>query len=363
MDNGIEIVGFDGGNANVKVDGRQTVAFPHALLPMTDSEVSVLMDDDANAAGVEHAWRVERKHGRDWKDMGWFMIGQRAMRSGKGSVKFGAARYTDTYFGVLAAIGLFQCDTPDGSDVLLGGSHTPDHRIYKQNMIDAAMGQWRVTNPGMEKGVRQFNIRQVFCLDEPVAAYRHATISDANAGQFHGEEWLRSGVVIVLDIGGLTTGVSVVEQRRVDYSAGASDDIGMLDVLDELAKGIRKRYVKELTNTPFLNMHKVRNALRVGKYDAGGYGMLDVKQEAERARGIVLNRIPALYTRFGGKAEYNGVLLAGGGSADMATQLKELIDHPNIAFADPSMDQLHFSTARGSRKVLRTLYKAGKIKV
>lgn len=338
----LEIIGADVGASTIKVVGRKTGFFPHAMHKMTDSEIATMQISEPTSAIVQSAWKVEYRVKREWLG-GWIQVGTRAMRKGKGSVEFGAARYKKEYYGVLGAIGLWFAGTPDSAHVHFAGTHPSEYSDYTPDIIEAIMGQWRVTHKGVTK---TFSVDKVSLMHEPVAAFRHALLP-INGMRPKVPTWMKKDTVIGLDFGGFTLGVMVAESMKIDYTAVLSLPHGMLDVLDELWDSMRSEYRTQLREIAFPDMGKLRWALTHGVYPAGGYGNLDVNKLAERARKRVLNEIPAVISRMGGKATFSGVFLAGGGVADMEEAIRKAVDHPNIYLAD-NPKNIVYAAAQGA---------------
>lgn len=340
---GLVTVGVDVGAATIKVVGKgKTGFFPHAINAMTDSEIETMRMSEPTSSIVQSSYKVEYRLKREWVG-GWVTVGTRAMRRGVGSVKFGAARYEKDYYGVLGAIAFWYVNVPDQSHVHFSGTHPSEYQEYARDIQAAMTGQWRVEHKGK---VKTFSVDKVSLMHEPVAAFRHVMLPiDGLKPAF--PRWLRTETILGLDFGGFTLGVMAAESLRVDYTSSLSLPYGMLDVLDELWASMRAKYRKELKDIPFPDMGKLRWALSHGFYPAGGYGNLNVKELAERARQKVLNTIPSVISRMGGIGSYGGVFLAGGGVADMEKEIRKAIGHPKIHLAD-SPDKIVFAAANGA---------------
>lgn len=347
MKKAYDLFSLDAGNAQIKAmsDDGESV-FPHALHQISGAQYDALR------------MRGELNHSQIFRVNGtWYSIGDKAVRSGSGAALFGEARYTELYYGVLTAIALFQTFKDSRKNVYLCGSHTPKDIVYRPDLILAAKGQWTVESQGITK---KFTVIHGQGIDEPVAAMRHATLSE-NGTSYRGQQQLRKGELLVIDIGGFTCGFTVASNGIVDYESSQSETTGILDVLEEFESLIRREYAKKLKGTNKLNPLRLRDALLTGKYDAAGLGELDVKKLADEACNVLLRDVMQFYEAYGGAGEYHGILLAGGGGALMEKRLRSHLNHPHVFVAEENRQRMHLATANGGLKVLRLLQGANKL--
>jgi hypothetical protein len=347
------MISLDCGNSQIKVvheNGTRSF-FPHALRELTLAEVEEIVSRDA-FEGSPNLWQVNNV---------WYEVGAKALHKGNGSALYGASRYVNIYYGVLAAIACSSVLSASERGLFLYGSHTPKDHIYRKDMHNSVVGKWAVVNAGVVKNIQIANFR---AFDEPVGAYRHATLDDSENPGYRGPKVLREGRCLVLDIGGFTTALSIADEGKIDYNASISHGIGMLDVLSEFEKLIRSDFRQQLKSVNFINQVRLREALHEGVLNAGGCGTLDVRKEAEHAREMLMREIKnLLYERRGGNSDYDSILIAGGGGSAMERTIRNTIDNPNITIevAEPNRNQMHFGTAMGGMKMLKLLRSRGKI--
>jgi len=228
-------------------------------------------------------------------------------------------------------------------------------------MHSSVTGKWVVVNKGIAKNIQIANFR---AFDEPVGAYRHATLDDGDDPGYRGSKILREGRCLVLDIGGFTTALSIADGGKIDHNASVSHGIGMINVLEEFEKLIRSNYRQQLKSVNFINQVRLRDALHEGVLNAGGCGTLDVRREAKQAREMLMREIKnLLYERRGGDSDYDAILIAGGGGSAMERTIRDAINNPNITIevAEQNRNQMHFGTAMGGMKMLKLLRSRGKI--
>jgi len=121
-----------------------------------------------------------------------------------------------------------------------------------------------------------------------------------------------SGPVGVIDIGGRTTDVAVIFQSKgicIDHKRSGSEDIGVLDVLDDIELSIRKKF-----NVSSLSLGSLQKALETGVIRNYGKNE-DVSEFVEAAKTKVAERIKRFVSsKFGDGSDLEKILLVGGGS-------------------------------------------------
>ncbi len=338
----------DAGNANIKAKSdEREIEFPHALIEMTESDIMQLrirgeLETTPNLYCVNNVW---------------YRVAEKAMKAGKTAALYGEARYQRSYYGVLVAIALFNLFERSQLNVFLFGSHTPKDIIYRDDLIEAAIGDWWVFSEGQEK---TFRVVSANGFEEPVGAYRNATLSEDGV-KISGDASLWSGKTLIVDFGGFTTAFSVAVNGKIEFESSHSHLSGILDVVDDLEMLIRRRYKNQLKGVNALDHMKLRNALTDGFYDAAGMGTLDVRDETKNAKAPLLTELSRFYEQYGGTASYNAVLLAGGGTFLLHGDVKRVLNHPVILTAESDLRQIARSTVRGGMKTLKLLESKGAI--
>lgn len=349
-----DYMSLDCGNAQVKALSNQyQVVFPHGLVELTPHELNEL--SLRGELGKDKALYCVNGT--------WYKVGQRALQTGSASLRYGESRYVDSYYGVLAAVAMFEVfNTPPAGGVFIMGSHTPKDAIYRQDLILSVRGsrglKWSVEHMGVRK---DFTVTDAAGIDEPVGVYRHAVLADDGSHFRADNRPLRKGVTLILDIGGFTSAWSIARDGLLDYAAGGSHVRGILHVLDDLEALIRSEYRQRLKGAQRLDPIALRAALKTGKYDAAGAGKLDVAALVNQAVTPLMNDLDGIFQRFGGLSFAHSVLLGGGGGAVLEGRIRESFQHPRIVTADPEPNRLHFATAEGGLKTIRLLVSRGEL--
>lgn len=348
-----QLVALDCGNANIKATaGTSFVSFPHALKHMSESDIE------------DYAARDELGKNPDiYKVNGeYYMIGERAIRKGAGEVLYGENRYTPEYYGILAAIAMFRLLEKSTTNIYLIGEQTPKDVIYRQDLSDAVIlakqGIWHVESMGIKK---QFGFKSVRGYDEPVGVFRYATLKDNGAAQ---SGWLRKGRCCVIDLGGFTTGFSILNDGYVDYSASESLELGMLDLEDELSKMLKKKHKTLLRGAQWLEPLGLRYALAnpgIG-YDAHGAGYIQCTEEVDTIFTGFTRRLHAYFQGLGGITTFDTILLGGGGTGMAEQRIRKVLKHPHTYLAESDLSIIHGASAMGAWKAASILLEAGKLK-
>jgi len=348
-----QLVALDCGNANIKIaSGERWVSFAHALKHINDAELEDYSARDELAKNPD----IFKVNGE------YFMIGERAIRKGAGEVLYGENRYTPEYYGILASIAMFKFFDKSELNIFLIGEMTPKDIVYRQVLIDSVIlskrGVWHVESMGIKK---QFGFKNVKGYDEPVGIFRYATLRPDGGTQ---SGWLKSGRCCVIDLGGFTTGFSILNNGYVDYGASESLELGMLDLEDELAKMLKKAHKTLLRGSQWLEPLGLRYALaNPGEgYNAHGAGYIPCTEEVDTIFSGFTRRLHAHFQGLGGITKFDTILLGGGGTGTAEKRIRKVLKHPHTYLAESNLEIIHAASAMGAWKAASILLEAGKLK-
>ena len=332
---------LDGGNLNIKYrlwnnDGAVEGHFPHVFTEL-DGGTFKRIAARQGATDPEY-FTVNGTH---------YAIGAKGKRHGTFERRHGAKRYTKDYYGIFLAMAMAM-GFKESASVYLVGSHAPRDVGYTNDLMDAAMGEWVVEWNG---ATYKFNVVNGTPFDEPLGVWAN-TVLRAD-GQAYANKAINGGVTLVLDIGGYTTDGLVIDPGgQVDYSTATSESIGVINAVRDFEKNFKTHNTVLLKDVPRLDETKVNDAIRTGVFDLRGLGSVDCALLAQETRQALANDVYGFYESFGGAAEYDCIILTGGGSALVYKELVAAIQHGNILVADPhqEMDKLFLSNVRGGAK-------------
>ncbi len=337
----------DGGNSRIKAkSASREVAFIHSLIQLSETEWG------------QFTTRLGRAHPDLVKVNGVpFIIDETAIRHGFEGRKFGSDRYNELYYGTLVAAGLARLYDQSMNNLLLYASHAPKDIDYRPDIIAAARHKWVVETEGR---TLTFCIDDVRCFDEPVGGIANVMLSDDGQRYRHPE--LRTGRVLVIDIGGLTVDTVIVREGQPDYTTAESTMPGIIDVEERFVKLFRSQHSRALQSSNWLDPEQVRDALITGEMDAGGLGLIPCEDQVREATAQIISRIEQLFTRAGGVANFHYIVLTGGGGGLLLHRIRAALRFPEerILLADDMAD-IHFANTRGGFKLLRMFEYAGMI--
>jgi len=340
----MQYIALDVGNYSIKAksEGKESM-FRHAIKELGGREYNQAVTRDTSQSDVYIVNGTP------------FAVGDTAIRHGFASRKSGAARYDPTYYGVFAAIALFKSYDRNMQNLLLYGSHAPQDVEYRQDIIASAQGQWSVECNGVE---RVFNVVQVNCIDEPVGGVRNRLINDD--GTMTARSAIKNGETIVIDIGGFTTDIIVLEDGKPDYLSAQSDEIGIHMVVQDFEKELRANNRTKMKRVKRLDNRRLHEAIRTGVFDGGGLGDISCHMEADHACNVIVSQIRDLFDQYNGMAAHN-IVITGGGAGLLESRLRDSLGHPNVLLADAKRDEVHMANVRGAMKTLKMLKRAGRI--
>ena len=266
----------------------------------------------------------------------------------------GTARYTRDYYGVFAAAALARL-YDRSREVTVFGSHPPGDVQFRQDLMEAVVGDWYVAINSKE---RHFRVSYANTFDEPVGGLMNVLLTED--GQHYQHTELNDGRALVIDIGGFTTDwLAVNPVGEIDYSLARSITLGVLSVITDFEESFRSNNLEAVKDTPVLPPNRVREALITGVFEGGGK-KYPCEQEVEEATSQMLNRIADTYQRIvGGALSWDNIILTGGGSALLHQKLIPILKHSNVVLADKK-DSLHLANVRGGLKLWR-LYEVLKV--
>lgn len=278
-----------------------------------------------------------------------YVIGQKAIRQGF-KLQLGQNRYTENYYGVLGAIAMTRLLGHVTGGVFWVGTHAPEDIDYIDDLLYSIVKRWHVTWRGEDY---VFDVADGITIDEPLAGYYNAILRAD--GRAYTDRRIVSGATLMLDTGGYTTDAGVIDRDgEIDYSSFDSQHIGVLAAVEQFGKDFRSDNSKLLKGIE-LDRREIHRALRTGILDLRGLNQprtpgYDVAQHAGQVRRELANEVVNFYDGYGGAANYDTLILTGGGSALLEVELTEAIRHNNIVLADKRAEDLHMANVRGARK-------------
>ncbi len=339
----MNVLVLDSGNSIIKgkTASRET-AFPHALKALTESEYENILTRAGRSGPPPDYLRINGQP---------CVVGESAERHGTLTRRSGASRYRKDYYGMFVAAALARL-YERGGEVMLFGSHPPGDVTFRDELMQAALGEWHVEIGSKE---RVYRVTYANTFDEPVGGLMNVLL--AEDGQHYRHTDINGGRALVVDVGGHTTDwLAVNPGGEVDYSLAESTPIGILEVVYNFERSFRTNNRDAVRDTPTLPPERVRQAIASGVFMGAGR-KFDCENEAREATSVLLNRIADTYQNLaGGALPWDSIILTGGGSAVLYDRLLPILNHQHIVLAD-EIASIHLANVRGGLKLWR-LYEA-----
>lgn len=274
----------------------------------------------------------------------FYAVGQAARRHVLKERPKGSARYTSEYYGVMLAYAFTQMFADDDHTVRLFASHAPQDVAFAGNLVAAAKRTWEVESTN---GLQHFEVKDVVTYDEPVGGYAHYAFTK------QGKE--RAGVdgktALVIDIGGYTTDKTVIDpDGSVDMLTIGSTRTGTLQVFEQFERDLRDHNLQEFSGVDDLDMRRLETAIMTGQYPYGKR-TIECAQEAFEAKQGLVNDVIAIIKAAGGAAQFDMILLTGGGSALVYGELCAAFDGIEFVLVDDNREMLGYATVYGGGKI------------
>ncbi len=308
----MSVLVLDAGNSIIKAkiarrDGGE-IAFRHALRQLTESEYQRILARAKSGNGAQDYMKINGTP---------YAVGESAERHGVLVQRSGTARYTQDYYGVLAAAALMRL-YGRGREVAIFGSHPPGDVGFRDDLMQAVIGEWQIETA---QGNANFQVVYANTFDEPVGGLMNVLLTED--GQHYQHAHIGDGRSLVIDIGGFTTDFLAVNPGgEVDYSLAQSVLLGIQSVIADFEESFRSNNLEAVKDTSVLPPDRVRQAIATGVFNGGGH-RFNCSADVEEATSLFLNRFADSYQRLaGGSLSWDTIILTGGGSALLYSRLK-----------------------------------------
>lgn len=340
----MEIV-FDFGNARAKwFNPRNKLygSFIHAIAPLSENEWIKVARRGSPPEGIA---KVNGKA---------FAFGSAARRHTIQERPRGASRYRDTYYGVAMAYALSESIQKTDANVRLCGSHAPMDIDYAINLREAVFGQWEVES---RNGYTAFNVRDVMTFDEPLGGYSHYVFTER--GEERRANILSDRYTLTIDVGGYTVDVVAVDPGgQIDIMSAHSTRTGVIDLMKGFESELRSNNASLFQDTSDLDIRRVENALISGVYQFGRIS-LPCSDEAAAAINTLVYDVTQVINAAGGVANFDVMLLTGGGAALIYEALCAALPSVEFIMAEKDRDLMMYANVFGGAKLSALLKRMG----
>lgn len=287
----------------------------------------------------------------------FYLYGEIAAQKGLVDIQ-GNSRYASGIYDVKAAIGMFNTIEADTANVILMGSYPPKDKAYREYLKDITKGQKFVVRYNGK--VKKFTVKDARFTKESKAAFFHA-LTDWDGIHASGEQLLRHGSTLVIDVGGFTTDLEGFN-RGISMDMEASEPRGIINIINKLQDKMRKEYWKELQGIDLITHDQWVQAIETGELKIGVHEPMPCKEIVKDLINSHINYITRLAkSRFQSLKSWDCLLLVNGGGKVIEKQFRELIDHPHIYVGEQNRKNMHLCTTYGLLKQARALEAKGEI--
>lgn len=336
---------LDFGNADVKLyDGMKNYShYRHAIAPITESEWRKLVGRAKQPPKGYIA--IEGKY---------FALGDKAARYVLKEKPRGADRYTPDYYGVAMAYAISELYESETRLINLFASHAPRDIEYVEDIRSAALGHWHFVT---HKGNYKVHVKTVETFDEPSGGFNHAVLT--KDGRALKKNPYRDSTILVLDVGGYTCDVIAVDpQGIIDDNSYASTVTGVLETRNWFERELRSMYREEFKGVGDISERRIEDAMLKGKYPYGNLA-LECQDLGTQAVNTLVNDIIDVIKGAGGIANFDVVLLTGGGSALVYEALKNAVRTIDFILVEPERELMRYANVFGGAKLFAMLKRMG----
>lgn len=257
----------------------------------------------------------------------------------------GAARYKKEYYGIGLAYALSEAFKKDVANITLIASHAPGDIAYAEHLRQAALGIWDVE---CQHGMLTFKVSDVMTFDEPIGGYSHYTLTETGAERKKNP--LKGQTTLVVDVGGWTVDIAAIDDGEIDPLSLRSTRAGIIRLTDDFESYLRSTNRSLFQDTGDLDIKRVERALLSGKYKFGNKE-IDCAEEAKSVINALVNDIVGVINKAGGAANYDSVLLTGGGAVIIRNALVEAYQRIDFLYAEENTDLMKYANVFGGAKI------------
>lgn len=243
---------------------------------------------------------------------------------------------------VIVSHAMRQCNIPSNAEIYVC-SGLPVKKYYiggKMNskLIKAKMKNWLKNDVVPLGGGLLPTFVKHDVISEGIAAYFDLVMVRNSEGRLQVDQDIRSSRVGIIDIGGRTTDIAVIQDGNLDTSRSNTVNVGMLAVKEAVKESVQEKY--DLTPT----LEQLNQALTLKKIKMYGAweGVQDIVKSAEQA---VASRIESECRRcLSNSSDLDQIVFVGGTVVALEEYIQGWFKQQRIG-DDPS-----FANARGMQK-------------
>jgi hypothetical protein len=285
-----------------------------------------------------------------------FAIGDAARRYVIPEKPRGASRYQSDYYGVALAYALAHGIKRNAKNITLFASHAPIDVKYARNLTAAAKGHWTVET---SEGTFDFDVKDVQTFDEPLGGYTHFAFTEK--GEERKKNPLTSVTTLVIDVGGYTVDVAAVDPGgEIDLLSLKSTRTGVIALTEGFEQELRSNNSTLFQDTGDIDIRKIEGAILSGKFQFGKVA-IDCNRESKSAINGLVNDVIQVINAAGGVANYEIMLLTGGGAALIHKTLVDALPRAQFLLAEQDTALMKYANVFGGAKIAALLRNLGEL--
>lgn len=327
---------FDFGNARVKWFNPRSNKyddFRHAIVELSDGQWQSIVGRRNIPSGYAKINGVP------------YVFGDAARRHIIPERPRGASRYRKDYYGVAMAYALSEAFTKSTKSIDLFASHSPADFRYGDHQIAAAKGDWTVET---NVGTKQFRVRDVLRFDEPLGGLMHYTLTESGVEKKNNP--LEEITTLVVDAGGYTVDVAAIDPGgEIDPMSLRSTRTGVINMTERFEQMLRDNNPTMFQDAGDLDIKRIEKAILDKEYRVGKIG-IDCTHEAEDVLNDLTNEVVQAINAAGGVANFDVILLTGGGAVLLEEKLTLALPRADFHMAEKKRALMKYANVFGGAK-------------
>lgn len=257
----------------------------------------------------------------------------------------GAARYKKEYYGVGLAYALSEGFKKDVANISLIASHAPGDIAYAEHLRQAALGIWEIESV---HGLLTFKVNDVMTFDEPIGGYSHYTLTENGVERKRNP--FKDQTVLVVDVGGWTVDIAAIDGGEIDPLSLRSTRAGIIRLTSDFESYLRSNNRSMFQDTGDIDIKRLERAILTGVYKFGRHD-IQCADESNSVINALVNDIVGVINTAGGAANYDSILLTGGGAVIIRDAIVQAYPRIEFYYAEENTDLMKYANVFGGAKI------------
>ncbi|HEX2907434.1 MAG TPA: ParM/StbA family protein [Phototrophicaceae bacterium] len=283
-----------------------------------------------------------------------YAVGDAARRHTIADRPKGAARYTETYYGIGLAFAASEALQTSDQNMTLRATYPPGDVDYASRLVASAKHEWEVES---HHGNFKFNVKRVGVIDEPLGGLAHYMLNADGTEKRRNP--LANATILVIDVGGYTVDTVAVDPGgEIDTSSLKSTRTGIIQLTEQFESEMRANNLTLFQDMGDLDIRRVEDGILTGTYRFGKV-VIDCQTEARAAVQALVYDVTQIITGAGGIGNYDAILVTGGGGALIFDALQEALPRIELFMAEQDRTLMKYANVFGASKMFKALRRLG----